>query len=164
MSNPDRMPMSVRLALVGALIVVGVPAVLIAISEARDHFWPWAREPAHVVVHIQNDSTAPVTLSYDAATWAMLYPPATPSPIGSGNRSSQMLILPEGGPKPVTLEFELTGAFNASPLVESVPAIPGEHLLYSIDSMGYVTFRRGRESSLGYPVFGDPPPDFASAR
>jgi len=158
------MPMSVRLVLACALIVVGVPACFVLLNKVRDHLWPWARDPAHVVVHVQNDSTAPVTLRYGAATWSMLYPPASPSPVASGNRSFQTLILPEGGLKPVTLELELTGAFNASPLVQSVRVVPGEHLLYSIDSMGYVTLRRGQESLVGYPVFGDPPADFASAQ
>jgi hypothetical protein len=158
------MPMSVRLILACALIVVGVPASFVLLNEVRDHFWPWAREPAHAVVHIQNDSPAPVTLRYSAATWAMLYPPTSPSPVASGDRSFQTLIVPEGSLKPVTLEFELTGGFNASPLVQSVPVMPDEHLLYSIDPMGYVTMRRGRESLVGYPVFGDPATDFASAQ
>ena len=164
MNTPARMPMSVRLILACALIVVGVPATVVLLNNVRDHFWPWARLPAHAVVHIQNDSTAPVTLRYGAATRPMLYPPASPSPLASGEQSFQTLLLPEGGLKPVTLELELTGAFNASPLVESIAVMPDEHVLYSIDHMGYVTFRRGRETSVGYPVFGDPPPDLAGVR
>ena len=145
--------MSVWLMVAAALVIVGLPSAFIGLHEVRDHFYPWARDPAHVVVHVENDSPGAVTLSYGAATWSMLYPPASPTPLASGDRSHQTLHLPAGIPGPVTLELEFTVAPFSAPLALSVPVLPDEHLLYRIDSRGVVTLTRGHESRVGYPVF-----------
>jgi len=154
MSASVRRPTWVRLALAVTLLIFGIPVGLVLSYKLRDQLWPWARMPAHVVVHVQNDSPDPVTLSYDAATWRLLYPLANPSPLASGAGSHDMLIFPAAGPVPADIELEIMLGTRSPPLIQCVPVVAGEHLLYTIDSLGAVTLARGHESSVGYPIYG----------
>jgi len=151
--TPGRMPSLVKLIL-AALLIVGLPAGLVIANEARDSLWPWARMPAHVVIHVQNDSPEAITLRYGADTWDKLYPPWNSSPLASGEELHDTLMLPAGGTKPVLIEFEIALGASSVPLVQHIAVVPDEHLLYTIDSRGAVTLTRGHESRVGFPIFG----------
>jgi hypothetical protein len=155
MNSSDRMPMSVRAMVVGAALIAGVPIGFTAFSDASDQLWPWARLPAHVVVHVRNDSVGVVSVRYDRATRRFQHGPLGTAAVASGEAAHDTFCL-------VPTEHQLSGVIQlgssaASSVVPFSCAItPDEHLRFTIDPQGQVTLARGRESWVGYTRFGRP--------
>jgi hypothetical protein len=85
MNSSDRMPVSVRVTVVIAVLVAGVLIGFPAFSDACDQVWPWSRLPAHVVVHVQNDSLGVVSVRYDQLTRSFQHGPLGTEAVASAS-------------------------------------------------------------------------------
>src|SRR6185436_8985661 len=155
MNSSERMPVSVRVTVVIAILVAGVLIGFPAFSDACDQLWPWSRLPAHVVVHVQNDSLGVVSVRYDQPTRRFQHGPLGTEAVASGEAGHDTFCL-------VPAEHQLSGVLQlgsslaSSGVPFSCAVTPDDHLRFTINPQGQVTLARGHESWVGYTRFGPP--------
>lgn len=149
-------PWSVRVTMSVALLVAGGLCGIVLLSKACDHYWPWNRDPAHAVVHVQNGSEFAVTRRLRADIPHLLTGRPSWSPIVRGQESAYDVFHSIPGRLKVTCTLEFAPESGWPPVSSTVIVAPDEHVRLDVDKRGAVTVNRGKETPFGFAAWQTP--------